>query len=377
MLNMMGWLGEIFPTGKVTNDPLLSFIIFYLPVIFLMVYSQKIQMWMVLNEVGRALNKFKVMRDKARNKVIDYVKGFVGPDVDPAKRVDSFLEYFTLRPVDLDPSGIIRKLDHLMIVKDERMERELKLLAKDADRVQLSVMENLLEVASELNYIYKVVRHYYLLGKKTSNLYILLQIQMLMPQILQEAEALMGAIDGIKAMQPLGDGIGPLVVGGFMVGKEKKRLAKDTVIAEDEIKGRRVIFMKAEGPAGNVGQPGKAIRRLIDEMKVKIKLIVMIDAAQKLEGEKSGEVAEGVGAAIGGIGVDKYEIEEVATEYKIPLYAIVIKESIAEAISVLRSEIAKAKDKVIEAIYRLIDEKTSKGDVVLVVGVGNTLGIGQ
>jgi len=374
---MMGWLGEIFPTGSATNDPLLSFMLFYLPIMFLIVYGQKIQMWMVLNEVGRALKKFKAMRDKARNEVIDHIKGFVKPDVDLTKKVDGFLEYFTISPVDLDPSGIIRKLDHLMFVKDERMERELELLVKDADKVQLSVMENLLEVASELNYIYKVVRHYYLLGKKMANLYILLQIQMLMPIILQEAEALVGAIDGIKAMQPLGDGIGPMVVGGFMVGKEKKLLAKDTVIAEDEIKGRRVIFMKAKGPAGNVGKPGKAIRRLIDEMKVKIKLIVMIDAALKLEGEKSGEVAEGIGAAIGGIGVDKYEIEEVATEYKIPLYAIVIKESIAEAISVLRSEIAKAKDKVIEAIYRLIDEKTSKGDVVLVVGVGNTLGIGQ
>ena len=44
----------------------------------------------------------------------------------------------------------------------------------------------------------------------------------------------------------------------------------------------------------------------------------MIDAGLKLEGEMVGEVSEGIGAAIGGPGVDAYKIEEKLTKYKIP-----------------------------------------------------------
>ena len=36
----------------------------------------------------------------------------------------------------------------------------------------------------------------------------------------------------------------------------------------------------------------------------------MIDAALKMEGDKTGSVVIGVGAAIGGIGVEKYKIEQ-------------------------------------------------------------------
>jgi hypothetical protein len=77
------------------------------------------------------------------------------------------------------------------------------------------------------------------------------------------------------------------------------------------------------------------------------------------------------------IGVDRIQIEAVATENNIPLYAIVIKQSLIEAISVIRKDIAESIDKVSQRVNRIIDEKTKKGDKVLIVGVGNTFGVGQ
>jgi hypothetical protein len=56
-------------------------------------------------------------------------------------------------------------------------------------------------------------------------------------------------------------------------------------------------------PRCNVGKPGDAIKTVIDEIKGEIAAVVMIDAGLKLEGEAVGEIAEGVGAAIGGPGV--------------------------------------------------------------------------
>ena len=103
----------------------------------------------------------------------------------------------------------------------------------------------------------------------------------------------------------------------------------------------------------------------------------MIDAALKLEGEKTGEIAEGIGAAIGGIGVDRFKIEESATQNNIPIYAIVVKQTIVEAISVMRKEIAESVKPVHDVIDRIIEEKTEKTDTVIIVGVGNTVGVIQ
>ncbi|MCX8191901.1 MAG: DUF1512 domain-containing protein, partial [Nitrososphaerales archaeon] len=210
-----------------------------------------------------------------------------------------------------------------------------------------------------------------------TGLYVLIQLQVLMPIILQEADALMKAIDAFKSAQPIGDGIGAMVAGKLMLNTEKRIIGKDTVMGESEFNGRFLYLIKAEGPAGNVGQIGTVVEKLIEEMGLRPNAIVMIDAALKLEGEKTGDIAEGIGAAIGGIGVDRFKIEEVATKHHIPLYAIVIKESIIDAITVMRKEIAEATDKVIGIIKRILDEKTKVGDKVFIIGVGNTLGIGQ
>jgi hypothetical protein len=105
--------------------------------------------------------------------------------------------------------------------------------------------------------------------------------------------------------------------------------------------------------------------------------MIMVDAALKMEGEDSGSVAEGFGAAIGGIGTDRFQIEEIATKHKIPIHAIVVKQSIKEAITLMKKEIADSADKVESQVYEAIKENTKSGQSVLVIGVGNTLGVSQ
>jgi hypothetical protein len=344
-----------------------------------MMYAQKFQSRMILGEISKSLVKLKTMREGARKEAIDYVKAAIKPSTsgDPAAGVDRFLEYFTIMPVDLDPSGIVRKLDHIMRTRDERLRAEVKKMCAGASDQEISKMENILEAATALNMIYKIVRHFYLMGKRTTSMFVLVQLQMVMPLLLEEAEALQKAIAAFKRGQPIGDGIGPMVVGKMMLGKEKKPAARETVYSEDEYKGRKLYLLKAEGPAGTVGRPGEAITRLAGDMGVKIDAIVMIDAALKLEGERTGDVAEGIGAAIGGIGVEKYQIEDVATRLDIPVYAVIVKQSVQDAITVMRKEIADAFEKVTNTMYSIIEDKTSEGQSVMVIGVGNTMGVGQ
>lgn len=126
-----------------------------------------------------------------------------------------------------------------------------------------------------------------------------------------------------------------------------------------------------------MGKPGDAIEHVVNENKGKIATIIMIDAAAKLEGEEVGEVAEGIGAAIGGPGVDQFKIEESILKYHIPINAIIVKEDIGDAVSPMRKEIFDAVDKAIERIKQVILERTKEGDTVIIAGVGNSIGVGQ
>jgi hypothetical protein len=348
---------------------------------FFMMYAQKLQSRVIIGEISKSLAKLKTMRENARKEAIDYVKTAIktsSTSSDPAAvGVDRFLEYFTILPVDLDPAGLVHKLDHVMRTRDDRVRAEIKKLCHGAGDREISKIENILEAATALNLIYKVVRHYYLMGKRTTSMFILVQLQMVMPLLLEEAEALQKAISAFKRGQPIGDGIGPMVVGKMMIGKEKKLAARETIYSEDEYKGRKLYLLKAEGPAGTVGRPGEAITRLVGDMGIKIDTVIMIDAALKLEGEKTGDVAEGIGAAIGGIGVEKYQVEEVAIRFNIPIYAVIVKQSVQDAITIMRKEIADAFEKVTNTVYSVIEDRTSEGQSVMVIGIGNTIGVGQ
>jgi hypothetical protein len=334
-------------------------------------------MWIMLRDVEGSLYRLKYIKEEGRKLAIETIKDVGKPQIDPSARVDRFLEYFAIAPQSLDPAGVVWKLEHILDVRDTRTKDEVKLMAPSADETQVNNLENTLEAASALNFIYKVIRHFYLLGKKTFSLYVIMQIQMILPLIMREAEAYASALKAFAFGQPIGDGAGALVAAKIMHGYETRKVAKDCVMATVPFEGRTAIVIKAEGPGGNVGKPGDAIIIAIDENQGKVAMVVMIDAAMKLEGEGVGEVSEGVGAAIGGPGVDAFKIEEEIVKYKIPIDAVIIKEDVGDAVSPMRKEISDASDKVIERIKQVVLERTKEGDKIVIAGIGNSIGIGQ
>ena len=352
-------------------------ILFYVVFIVFIFYGQRLQTYVMIREVEGSLYKLKYIKEEGRKITIETIKEIGKPQTDPTARVDRFLEYFTISPQSLDPAGIVWKLEHILDVRDIRFKDEVKLMAPSADETQTNNLENTLEAASALNFIYKVIRHYYLLGKKTLSLYVIMQIQMILPMIMKEAEAYASALKAFAYGQPIGDGAGALVAARLMHGYEIRKLEKDCVVATVPFEGRTAFVVKAEGPGGNVGKPGDAVKQLIEENKGKIAMIVMIDAALKLEGEELGEVAEGVGAAIGGPGVDQFKIEEELVKYHIPINALVVKEDVGDAVSPLRKEVFDSIDTVIARIKEVVSERTKEGDKIVIAGIGNTIGIGQ
>ncbi len=360
--SIIGWILQIVW--------LLFFVVF-------MFYGQRFQLWIMLREVQSSLLRLKLIREEGRKMAISTIKEIGKPQSDPTDQVDRFLEYVTFPPETMDPSGVVWKLEHILDVRDVRFKDEVKLMAPQADENQTRNLENTLEAALALNIIYKVIRHYYELGKKTLSYYIILQIQMILPLIMREAKAYASALRAFTYGQPIGDGAGALVAAKLMNKHKKTKIAKDVVMAKVQIEGRTAYILKAEGPGGNVGKPGDAMKQIIEEKEGKISTIVAIDAAQKLEGEKPGAIAEGVGVAIGGPGIERYKVEEAVLKYKIPVNAVIIKEDIGDAVSPMRKEIFDAADTAIERIKRLLLERTKKGDSVIIAGIGNTIGIGQ
>jgi len=380
----MSWLISALNSQVLRNqfgasDPIsvILNLLFYVIFIAFIFYGQRIQLYVMLREVESSLYKLKFIKDEGRKVAIETIKEIGKPTTDPTARVDRFLEYFTIGPQNMDPAGIVWKLEHILDVRDVRLKDEVKMMAPVADETQANNLENTLEAAMALNYIYKVIRHFYLLGKKTLSLYIIMQIQMLLPMIMREAEAYASALKAFAFGEPIGDGAGALVAGRLMHGYETTKVQKDCVVATVSIEGRTAFVIKAEGPGGNVGKPGDAIEQVVNENKGKIATIIMIDAAAKLEGEEVGEVAEGIGAAIGGPGVDQFKIEESILKYHIPINAIIIKEDIGDAVSPMRKEIFDAVDKAIERIKQVLLERTKEGDTVIIAGIGNSIGVGQ
>lgn len=357
------------------NSNPLIWLVWIVPIFIFMLYGQRIQLQVTSSEINKSLEKLRTYRDETRTELINYVKSILKPNVDPSAKLDRYFEYFTIMPADMDPSGIVPKIRHIMRTREDFTREQVKTFVPELSPLEASKITNILEVVTTINLLYKTVRHIFLTAKKQNNFPLILPLQMMMPFIMEEAEALKTAVPAFKQGQPIGDGIGPMIVGKMMLDTEKKNVAFETVWSEKDFEGRKLYLMKAEGPAGTVGRPGDALEKIILEKKPDI--IVMVDAALKLEGEETGSIAQGFGAAIGGIGTERFQIEEIATKHKIPIYAIVIKQSIKEAITLMKKEIADTADKVTPQIFEVVKDNTKGGQSALVIGVGNTIGVAQ
>jgi len=362
----------IFGSGGINN---LVNILFAVSFLAFMVFGQQIQSRIALMQIDGAVRKLETMRNDAKSLTVKTLREIGKPKDDPTPRLNTLLEQFLIEPVSMDPAGIIRKFDHLLDVREDKFKSDVARIAPEATPAQVNNLENLVEASWALNYMFKVVRHLYLLGKKTFSLFVIFQLQAFLPLIMMEAEAYLGATKAFAEGHPIGDGAGALVASKLMKDRETRKVPKDMVAAETTLEGRRVIALKAEGPGGNVGKPGDAIRQVLEENNGKASMIIMVDAALKLEGEKTGEIGEGIGAAIGGIGTERFKIEEEATKFGIPVYAIVIKQSIQEAVTTMKKEISESAEPVLEKIKGLIVERTKEGELVIIAGIGNTAGI--
>ena len=366
-------IDQMFGFGD-DSSPLMM-LIWIVPIIIFVFYGQRIQLYITSGEIKKGIKKLDEFRQESRGELVDYVLENLNPKENPARRMDRFLEYFTIMPVDMDPAGIIDKIRHTVRSREDHTRSHIRTLVPGISDYELAKVQTMLEIASSLLLLYRIVNHMFLTAKKQNNYPLILPLQMLLPFIMEQAEAMSEAVPAFKAGQPVGDGIGPMVVGKMMLDSEKETVSFQTVLARAEHDGRTLLLLKAAGPDSTVGRPADALEKIISDGMPDA--IIMVDAALKMEGEESATTAQGFGAAIGGIGTERFQIEEIATRNQIPIFSIVIRQSVKEALTLMTREIAGRAEDVRQQVYEMILENTSPGQKVLVIGVGNTVGVPQ
>src|SRR5438445_13816800 len=130
---------------------------------------------------------------------------------------------------------------------------KVKAIAPNATESDVNTLSNQLEISIGLDGMFRLVRHFYLLAKKTGGIMALAQLQMALPMIMEEAEAYGAAIDAFAEAQPIGDGVGPLVVSQITAGRRGNDLVKATMGYAVDLDVPRVWIVRAKGPGGNVG----------------------------------------------------------------------------------------------------------------------------
>lgn len=321
------------------------------------------------------LAQIEVMINEAKSNSEGYLKD-LGIN-DPASVIRNFSSnFFLIEPVSIEPTDIIKRLGHLIRIRDERIRNFVdSILPSTVDKARRFNVAVVLEINWALNTVFRVLRHLYLFGKKHNYWMLLMQLVMILPIIMKELEALKKAVDPFKLGIPIGDSAGPMVVSMFAPRDKRIPIVEETVYIEKEFEGRKIYLVKAEGPGGTVGRPGEAIEKLVESLNCDVSAIITVDAALKLEGEKSGEVAYGVGAAIGDPGPEKISIERTAAKCGVPLHAVVIKMSSEEAITHMTKEIYDGVAKAYDVVKDIITRSTKPGDKVIVAGIGNTVGV--
>ena len=149
-------------------------------------------------------------------------------------------------PVDLDPNGIIPKINHLVHSREDFTRLQVRSLFSEISDLEISKVHNLLEIVTSLQLFHKITRHLYLTAKKQKNFPLILPLQMMIPFIMEEANALKHAVESMKNGQPMGDGIGPMVVGEMMLTTSKQSAAFETVWSKSQYEGRELLLVKAE-----------------------------------------------------------------------------------------------------------------------------------
>ncbi|MEK6865835.1 MAG: DUF1512 family protein, partial [Thermoproteota archaeon] len=135
---------QLFGLKDDTNP--IMMLIWIVPIIIFVFYGQRIQLTITSGEIKNGIKKLENYKTKSRNELIDYIKKNMNPKDDPTKKIDRFLDYFTIMPVDMDPNGIVAKVRHIVRAREDYSREHIKSLSPQTSDLELTKIQTLLEI---------------------------------------------------------------------------------------------------------------------------------------------------------------------------------------------------------------------------------------
>ncbi len=333
------------------------------------IYQREIMLRLELRKVRKSLREISNMIKETRSMLISSFDDKLTEE-EKEEGFDKVMDYFVIAPIETDKSGVMNRLEYLLDTGDETLETLVEPLSPDGNLERLENLKQMFREAIILNRTFKVVREIYLSSKKSKSLETTMQTTMNLSIFVREAKIRFKAVKAYVDAHPIGEGIGALVASKLMDGAPFE-IRDGVVVSESKYDGRDLVIIKAKGPGARRRNLGKVAEAKIMEEK-KVAGVVIISAQVKLEGEKSVIVTPAAGVAFVSE-PDKYRLEELASQRKIPLTSLIVKMSNEEYFTKMSDEIRDAVSKVIEKFEDTIGD-FGEGKIV-VVGSGNTMAI--
>ena len=376
------------------NDFLTTFFIILLLLVFF--YGQNWQGWYAGRQIKKSLkrlNKWKKYGISLIKKIIEPISSESITPREISEFINKMLDFFVVSPAHLDPP-FYEKLRYVTSYREKRLSQLIKQFLPNIDKSSLATISALLNATTEIHNIRKKVRHNLIIGERTKSYLFLLSTASDLTQIMIKARAYRTALDSFKEKLPIGDSIGPLSVNEFIkenqknngvLNIEKNLQERSNGIYSSEIayENRKCICLRPKGPDAIVGNIGEAFENVFLELREnnqKPSIVITVDAMTRLEGEKLGTVAQGLGIVIGGDSrymIDKYQIETLCMKEtpSVPFEAVVCRESLEEAVSPMSEPIKLAIPKIIRILKKIIRSQTKPNEIVLILGIGNAIGV--
>lgn len=368
--------------------------VFIILLLISLFFGQNWQEWRAVRQIKhsiKALENWKNYGIKQLILIIEPLSSESLTDQDIKEFILEMLEFFVIPPSEIK-NDIYQKSIFLISQQERRYYELIQSFLPSIVEIELHQIASLLLTTTEINNILKKFRHHLIIKEKTNSYFYILQTASEITQTMIQARTYRLLMDSLLLGYPIGDAIGPVAIKQIVSTFDPdfdfqsdnfQIINKEFYCQKIHFEGRNVYCLRAKGPESRVGNPGKAIKTVFQqcmEEKQTLKMIISIDAYSKLEVEKSGTIAQGLGVAVGSDSksfFDKYEIEDLAinNEPKINLEAIICRESLEEAVLPMSEEIEAAIPKIIRLLKQIIRTQTQPDETLIVIGIGNALGV--
>lgn len=335
--------------------------IFFLP---------KLMIWQTDRKLRSTLVDLEAYRNDSEALFLDKFTSEL--DESTRNKFDTLKDFKLSQPTGIDPAGLVGKMENVLDASENKFHRFIEGNADTDNEDEIADLNMAFKGVMGTHQIFKVMRHFRQLVSKTGNFQLIGLVQMMIPIYTELAESQKAATRAFVDQAPIGDTIGPLVAAKLIESEEVEEVAEDVIHSEEEIGGQTAHVIKSKGPGARLGKYGDALENIAEEND--LEAVITVDAGAKFEGEETGSISEGVGVMMGGPGVEKTKIEEVAVDHGIPLEGVVIKQSAPEASKPMKKEIYEAYKPAVDKAKELVNEFDGE---VAVIGVGNTCGAGN